>query len=126
MNESQPDGWHENLLADLLNKLSLEDTQRLHREYTAVRALLDECPTAHGQQDTTEPDDDPPVRWSPWMRGQPPRCLDHTGHEQNTCRMLAKIARDADDPLWEIWHGLAEKARLKERTPRDPFITDTQ
>jgi hypothetical protein len=40
--------------------------------------------------------------------------------------MFAKAVRDADDPLWEIWHGLAEKARLVERTPRDPFNSDTQ
>jgi hypothetical protein len=110
------DRWREEFLADAVADLSRENRKRLAREWAAVDAKLAECPQ-HPLPRLTDPGADDPetaVRWSPWARGEQPRCDDHDGHIQNTLRMRAKAAQDAGDPLWKAWHAVAERAHLYE------------
>jgi hypothetical protein len=105
------DGLHDSLLITELEPLPQAERLRFAREFSATVRPLVECVAASLAGDDDEPD--PPMRWSPWMRGRL-RCMDHAGHEQRTFRMRAAQAHAAGDPLWRCWHALAESRHLAE------------
>jgi hypothetical protein len=110
-------GWHESLIAEQMDHLEREDRERLVVEYGEVLAELRRCPGAVSPiGDTTEPEPEPAVRWSPWARGQMRSCGDHTGHIESAFRLRAQRALNAEDPLWRAWHALAESRSLWEAT----------
>jgi hypothetical protein len=126
MTEHTPrsDGLHDEFLAQALAGLPPEEWQRFLDWWAVVDAVLAKCPGAATQELLESPNnlpEDPPVRFSRWMRGLPARCTNHKAHTEHVYRSLAKEARDAGDPLWKGWHAVADSGHLAEAMPPDPF-----
>jgi hypothetical protein len=107
------DGSHDMLLDAAAAGLPLADRRRFVGEFGLLLSALGECPGARLAHPPDEDPEDPPLRWSPWMRGYR-RCLDHGGHLQSQLRIRAQRAKDAGDPVWPAWVAVAEHLRLDE------------